>query len=131
MKEPTWVDMADCFYLHDAILIMHGGLPGVRDQGLLESTLHRPVQRFNYGKPTRFEMAAVYATVTIKNHPFLDGNKRTGFLAAALFLEVNGLIFSATEENVVMQTLALAAGEIDESTYAAWLKKSCRRPRSG
>jgi death-on-curing protein len=74
------------------------------------------------------DLAAAYASGIIRNHPFLDGNKRAGFLAAALFLEVNGLRFAASEEEVVVQTLGLAAGAVSESAYAVWLKKSCPSP---
>ena len=107
------------------MLSRFGGLPGVRDEGLLESAIMRPQQQFAYGHPTIFELAAAYASGVIKNHPFLDGNKRAGFVAAALFLEYNGHSFQAPEADVVLQTLALAAGEINESEYAAWLKVSC------
>jgi death-on-curing protein len=123
MKEPVWIDLNDCLAFHEEMLSRHGGLSGVRDQGLLESALNRPVQLYNYGKPTIHEMAAAYACGIIKNHPFLDGNKRAGFVAAALFLEINGYSFVATEEDVVVQTLALAASAIDEAAYARWLKE--------
>lgn len=123
MKEPVWVNIEDALAFHDEMLSRHGGLGGVRDLGLLESALHRPIQLFTYGTPTLPEMAAAYAAGIIKNHPFLDGNKRSGFMAAALFLEVNGLSFAATEEDVVGHTLALAAGAIDEAGYAKWLAR--------
>ncbi len=125
MKEPVWIDMEDCLSFHEEMLARHGGIAGIRDQGLLDSALHRPIQLHSYGKPTLFDLAAAYATGIIKNHPFLDGNKRAGFIAAALFLEINGLRFCASEEEVVLNTLALAAGEMDEATYASWLRKSC------
>lgn len=123
MKEPVWIDIEDCLAFHEEMLSRYGGLSGVRDQGLLESALHRPLQLFNYGNPSIHTMAATYAAGIIKNHPFLDGNKRAGFMAAALFLEVNGFSFTATEEDVVVHTLALAAGKIDEAAYARWLKR--------
>jgi death-on-curing protein len=121
--------MRDALAFHEEMLSNYGGLAGVRDQGLLESALHRPQQLHAYGKPTYFDLAAAYASGIIKNHPFLDGNKRAGFMAAALFLEINGYTFEATEEAVVINTLALAASEIDEADYAIWLKSVCRRPR--
>lgn len=102
-----------------------GGLDGVRDEGLLESALNRPRHLFAYGSPSLPELAAAYAAGIVQNHPFIDGNKRTGFMAAALFLEVNGLSFQAPEIEVVERTLALAAGAIEEAEYAAWLKRSC------
>lgn len=123
MKEPVWIDLEDCLAFQEEMLSRYGGLNGVRDQGLLESALHRPVQLFHYGSPSLHELAAAYAAGIIKNHPFLDGNKRAGFMAAALFLEVNGCTFTATEEDVVLHTLALAAGELDEAGYARWLEK--------
>jgi death-on-curing protein len=122
MKEPRWVDAADCHAFHAEMLARFGGLPGIRDEGLLESALHRPRQLHAYGRPDIFELAAAYAVGIVKNHPFLDGNKRAGFMAAALFLEYNGEEFQAPEEEVVLQTLALAAGEVKEADYAAWLR---------
>lgn len=127
MKEPVWIDAADCHAFHGEMLERFGGLEGVRDEGLLESALNRPRHLFSYGKPSLFELAASYATGIVKNHPFLDGNKRSGFMAAALFLEINGHSFRASEEEVVERTLALAAGAIAGAEYAAWLEKSCVR----
>lgn len=131
MKEPVWVDAADVYSFQLEMLAAFGGLAGVRDEGLLQSALSRPLNLFAYGSPTLFELAAEYALGIVKNHPFLDGNKRAGFMAAALFLEANGLRFSAPEEEVVIQTLALAAGEIDQTDYAVWLKASCKKHRKG
>jgi death on curing protein len=124
MTEPVWVDIHDCLAMHEEMLLRYGGLAGVRDIGLLESALHRPRQLFHYGNPSLHEIAACYAHGIIRNHPFLDGNKRSGFMAAALFLEVNRYSFVATEEDVVHHTLALAAGEIDEEAYARWLAQN-------
>ncbi len=129
MSEPVWVDMADCLALHEALIERFGGLAGVRDEGLLESALHRPLQLHAYGQPTLFELAAAYAAGIVRNHPFLDGNKRAGFTAAALFLEANGLRFAAAEEEVVGRTLALAAGALDEAGFAAWLAAACAAGR--
>ena len=127
MKEPIWIDAADVHAFHLEMLAMFGGLAGVRDEGLLLSALSRPQHLFTYEKAELFDLAAAYALGIIKNHPFLDGNKRAGFMAAALFLEVNDLRFEAPEEEVVLRTLALAAGEIDQAAYAAWLKASCSK----
>ncbi len=131
MKEPVWIEAADCHAFHGEMLRRFGGLDGVRDEGMLESALNRPRHLWTYGDPSLPELAASYAAGIVKNHPFLDGNKRSGFMAAALFLEINGLSFQAPEEEVVLQTLALAAGEIDETDYAVWLKASCVKKRSG
>ena len=106
------------------MLAQHGGLAGVRDEGLLESALGKPLNLIAYGSPALPELAASYAAGIILNHPFMDGNKRTGFLVAVTFLELNGLEFVASEESVVKNTVALAAGELKESGYAAWLKKN-------
>jgi death on curing protein len=124
MKEPYWLTREECLALHDMMLSQYGGMAGVRDENLLESALARPPQLFAYGKPTMTEMAAAYAAGVIKNHPFLDGNKRTGFMLGAGFLERNGLVFHATEADAVLRTLALAAGEMTEAAYAAWLEEN-------
>jgi len=129
MKEPAWVNREECLAIHEMMLAQYGGLAGVRDEGLLESGLSKPRNLFAYASPTLAEMAASYAVGIILNHPFLDGNKRTGFMVAAVFLEVNGWIFTATEESTVKNTLALAAGKLKESGYAAWLKAHSRKSR--
>ena len=126
MKEPTWVDRDECLAIHEMVLARHGGEVGVRDAGLLESALFKPQNLFTYGSPTHAEMAASYAAGIILNHPFLDGNKRTGFMVAAVFLEVNGYTLTASEESVVENTVALASGKLKEPAYAAWLKKNSR-----
>ena len=127
MKEPVWIDMADVLSFHEEMLARYGGLPGVRDRALLDSALHRPRHLFAYGTTSLFDMAAAYAAGIIRNHPFLDGNKRAGFMAAALFLEVNGLSVIVPEEEVVLQTLGLAAGEVGERAYARWLRGAGKR----
>lgn len=126
MSEPVWIDAVDCHAFHEEMLERFGGLEGVRDEGLLESALNRPRHLFAYGSPTLAELAAAYAVGIVKNHPFVDGNMRSGFLSAALFLEINGLSFRATEVEVVERTLALAAGAIGEAEYAVWLEASCK-----
>ena len=124
MKEPIWLNREDCLAIHDMMLAQHGGLAGVRDEGLLESALSKPQNLFTYGSPTITEMAASYATGIILNHPFLDGNKRTGFMVAATFLELNGMNFIATEESVVEMTLALASATLKQAAYAEWLAQN-------
>ena len=103
----------------------------MRDSGLLESALHRPENAHAYGERDIFILASALGGGIIKNHPFLDGNKRTGFLAAALFLECNGQSFSSSEQDVVLKTLGLAAGEVSEADYAEWLRLSCRKKKKG
>ena len=127
MKKPYWLTREECLALHDMMLADYGGIAGLRDEHLLESALSRPQQLFHYGKPTLAEMAAAYAAGIVKNHPFLDGNKRTGFMLGAGFAERNGREFHATEADAVLQTLALAAGEMTEAAYAEWLNKNSKR----
>lgn len=127
MKEPHWFSREECLALHDMMLADYGGMSGVRDNNMLESALAKPRQLFAYGKPTLAEMAAAYAAGVVKNHPFLDGNKRTGFMLGAAFLERNGHEFFATEVDATLNTLALAAGEMDERQYAAWLATNSRK----
>jgi death-on-curing protein len=127
MKEPYWLTREECLALHEIMLAEHGGREGLRDENLLESALAKPRQLFAYGKPTVFDLAASYVFGVVKKHPFIDGNKRTGFMLGAGFLERNGFEFHAGEEEVVLRTLALAAGEMSESEYAAWLKADSRK----
>jgi death on curing protein len=125
MKEPVWIEKAECFAFHDALLARFGGLGGIRDEGLLDFALNRPLHLLHYGEPSLFDFASAYAEGIVKNHPFLDGNKRSGLMAAALFLESNGFLFQAPEEEAVLQTLALAADAIGTAEFSAWLAKSC------
>jgi death on curing protein len=127
MKEPYWLTLKECLALHDMMLSHYGGITGVRDEHLLESALAKPQQLFHYSKPAMADLAAAYAAGIVKNHPFLDGNKRTGFLLGAGFLERNGFEFYATEAEAVVCTLALAAGELSEAAYAEWLKANSKR----
>jgi death-on-curing protein len=127
VKEPTWLNREECLAIHEMMLAQHGGLAGVRDEGLLESALSKPQNLFAYGSPTLPRMAASYAAGIVLNHPFLDGNKRTGLMLAATFLEVNGMDFTATEESVVEMTLALASGALKQPGYAAWLAKNSKK----
>ena len=124
MNEPVWITREDCLAYHESLLERFGGLSGIRDESLLDSALNRPKHLLTYGKPSIFQMAASYAHGIVKNHPFLDGNKRAGFIAAALFIETNGFRFEAPEEEAVLETLSLAAGETSEEAYAAWLERT-------
>jgi death-on-curing protein len=125
MTEPLWVSIDDVLAFHTLLLSRFGGIDGVRDKGLLESALHRPQQLFHYQSPSIFDLAAVYAHGLVKNHPFLDGNKRTGFTVAGLFLEFNGWFLHAPETEAVLQTVALAAGGISAEDFAMWLEANC------
>lgn len=129
-RSPIWVDERDVIAVHDCLLEEHGGIPGLRDRGLLESALARPQQHYSYSENVGIvEMAALYTAGIVRNRPFLDGNKRAGFTAGVLFLEVNGFEFVASEEDVIAAVLALAAGDLDEVGYAAWLRSNVRAKR--
>ncbi len=127
MKEPIWLNRQECLAIHEMMLAQYGGLSGVRDEGLLDSALSKPRNLFAYGAPTLANLAGSYAAGIILNHPFLDGNKRTGFVLAATFLEINGVEFTATEESVIEMILALASGEIKPADYVCWLKQNSAR----
>ena len=111
---------------HDEALAAHGGAAGVRDMGLLESALARPQNLFAYGVGDAAALAAAYAFGIVRNHPFVDGNKRTAFMTAVFFLELNGYRFIASEVDATLSTLALAANEIGEAEFAAWLRDNVR-----
>lgn len=122
MSEPVWLERDAVLIFHEDVLREHGGASGVRDKSLLDSGLVRARNAFAYGEEDLCALAALYAAGVVKNHPFIDGNKRTGFVCAAVFLELNGLRFVAPEGEVVAMTLALAASEADADAYAAWLR---------
>ena len=123
MKEPVWIDERDTLALHDRLLALHGGAVGLRDDGLLKSALARPQQHFAYGEsPDIVDMAAAYTWGIVRNRPFVDGNKRTGFVVGGLFLELNGYRFTASEEEAAQMVLELASGNLDEAGYIAFLR---------
>lgn len=120
--EPRWLALATVQAIHAEAVAAYGGSAGLRDMGLLESALDRARNLFAYGDdPSIFDLAAAYCAGIVKNHPFVDGNKRAGLLAAVAFLDLNGHVFRPTEADAVVMTMALAAGEIDEAALAAWL----------
>lgn len=127
MKTPVWVLRETVLVLHEQSLAEFGGSAGIRDEGLLDSALDKPEKLFAYGKPSVFDLAASYGFGLVKNHPFVDGNKRAGFITAITFLELNGHRFQATEAEAAVCTLALAAGEMSEAKYADWLKANSRK----
>jgi death on curing protein len=128
VKEPIWVDERDARTLHSKLLSLHGGAGGLRDAGLLASPLARPKQQLAYADtPDLIAMAAAYTAAIVKNHPFVDGNKRVGFVVGVLFLEINGYRFKASEEKAAQAVIALAAGELDEHGYAQFLEQNVVR----
>lgn len=126
MNEPIWLSRDDALGIHEMMLSQHGGSAGLRDNGLLLSALAKPQNRFAYGSTSLPEMAGSYAAGVVINHPFVDGNKRTGFMLAATFLEINGWEVTATESSVVQSTVALASGKMTETQYVGWLTECCR-----
>lgn len=123
-----WIDERDALAIHQRVLALEGGPQGVRDHALLQSALAKPRQLHAYGdNPDIVDMAAAYAIGIIRNHPFLDGNKRTGFVIAVLFLEINGYHFNATEEAAAQIVLSLAAGKMDDDAFAAWMRANVKR----
>jgi death-on-curing protein len=125
VNEPRWLTAEVLLAVQEELLARFGGLEGLRDEGLFDSALNRPKHLFQYEDPSLFELAAAYAHGLIKNHPFLDGNKRIAFMAAYIFLGANGQDLDAPETEAVLKTLALASGEIDAKEYAEWLKEAC------
>ena len=123
MREPVWLQKDSLLVIHDELVSRYGGSAGVRDEGLLDSALGRPPNLFHSAKADVLTLAAACAAGIIQNHPFIDGNKRAGFMAAYTFLGRNGYQLGATEADATLKTLGLAAGEIDESAYAAWLRR--------
>ena len=126
MNEPTWVLRSVVDAMHDAQLTEHGGAPGVRDEGLLASALARPRNLHAYDETDLCTLAAAYAFGIARNHPFVDGYKRTAFLAAYVFLRINGLELTADEVGVTVAMMALAAGETTEAAFADWLRSNTK-----
>lgn len=129
MSEPVWIDERDALALHDRLLALNGGALGLRDTGLLQSALARPQQLHSYGdNPDITDMAAAYIAGIVRDRPFIDGHKRTGFLMGILFLELNGYRFIASEESAAQAILSVAAGTLDERALAAWLRANVKLP---
>jgi death-on-curing protein len=119
---PVWLLPTVVEAIHDEQITEHGGAAGVRDRGLLESSLARPLNRWAYRELNLFVLAAAYAFAIVKNHPFVDGNKRTAFLAAYLFLRLNGWRVLASQDEVVRNVLSLASGEEGDTEFAQFLE---------
>ncbi|MFK7848901.1 MAG: type II toxin-antitoxin system death-on-curing family toxin [Rhodothermales bacterium] len=123
MNEPVWILPEAVLAIHQILLAEHGGLPGMRDQNLLDSALARPLQRHSYDESASiFELAASYSFGLVRNHPFVDGNKRVALTVAAVFLELNGYFLDAPEAEAVLMYKQLASGSIEEDTLANWLR---------
>ncbi len=124
MTEVIWIELPEVLAIHGRQLDEHGGASGIRDDGLLESAFARPQQLFANGKPDVCDLAAAYTAGIFRNHPFVDGNKRTGFIVGILFLQLNGLTFTASEADAAQAAFNLAAGEINEDEFAIWLRSN-------
>lgn len=123
MDEPVWLDTRDALTIHDRQLAEHGGGSGVRDMALLESALSRPVNSFAYGDGDMAALAAAYAFGIARNHPFVDGNKRTAWVMARLFLRLNAVRLDFDKQDATRTMLALAAGKLPEEDLAAWFRE--------
>lgn len=123
-----WIDKQALLLLHDESLAEHGGATGLRDEGLLDSALARPLNAEAYGTPDYADLAAAYGSGLAQNHAFVDGNKRAAFLAVGLFLYLNGYRLVTTQADATLTILSLAAGEIEEAAFAAWIR-SHAQPR--
>ena len=119
----VWIEREVIVAVHDMQLAEHGGLPGTRDAGLLDSALGRPQHLAAYGEPDIAALAAAYGWGIARNHPFIDGNKRTGFVAIELFLQLNGGALHASDADCVLTMLSVAAGDLPEDTLADWLRR--------
>lgn len=132
MNEPVWLQKVAILHLHDASVARFGGSEGLRDEGLLESALLRPVNRFSYEDGLDLaDLAASYSFALVRNHAFVDGNKRIALLACGVFRDMNGCEFLASNADAYQAIMALAAGQIGELEFAAWLRQNCKIPVSG
>jgi death-on-curing protein len=117
-----WLSHELVLAIHDEQLAVHGGSSGLPDDGLLQSALARPLNRAGYGHPDIVELAALYALAIARNHPFIDGNKRTAYVALETFLILNGCRFPASDAEAVVATLAMAAGEMSDDGFTQWVR---------
>jgi death on curing protein len=122
MTEPFWLNRQIIIAIHDEQLAIHGGASGLRDEGMLESALDRPENKWSYENAELPELAAADAFAIARNHPFIDGNKRTSLLALYTFLGVNGIDFNVPEADAAAMILSLAAGEVSEESLTRWIR---------
>lgn len=131
MTDWVFVERSVILAIHDEQLAEHGGLAGLRDEGGLNSGLARPPNLIAYGTPDAAALAAAYAFGLARNHPLADGNKRTAYVAAELFLALNGFELTASDADSIVVFLRLAAGELDEAALADWFRRHIRAPNAG
>jgi len=128
-KEPAWLTVEAVLAMHEQLVAEHGGSATVRDLGLLESALAAPKHHFAYAERDLFVLAAAYAYGITRNHPFIDGNKRTVFLAAYTFLGINGWELNAPEHEVVRAVVGLSDRSMSAEAFADWLRTVCQKLR--
>ena len=128
MSEPEWLTVEMIVAIHDEQLAIHGGLSGMRDSALLESALDRPRNKWAYENAELPELAAAYGYALAKNHPFIDGNKRSSLLAIYTFLGINDIEFVVPEAEAAAMILSLAAGEVSEESLARWIRDNWPKP---
>jgi len=126
MKEPVWILHQSVLAIHDVLLAEFAGASGIRDESLLESALARPLNLWYYEKPNLFRLATAYTHGIVKNHPFVDGNKRTGYVIGGIFLERNGQNLNVSEEEATAAIIALASNALTEDDFAHWLQDNCQ-----
>jgi death on curing protein len=122
MSEPRWITKQQAVRMHAEQLAIFGGPAGIRDEGMLESAIGRPLNKFGYGETDLAALAAAYAFGIAKNHPFVDGNKRAAFMVMLVFLRKNGVAFAPSESLATAAMVALAAGEVDEDGLSRWIR---------
>jgi death on curing protein len=127
MSEPVWIDEELALAIHERQLVEHGGAEGLRDEALLQSALGRAPNHFAYESTDIVELASKYTAGIVENHPFIDGNKRTGFVVGVLFLELNGYRFTASEEAAAQAVIDLAAGKMDEDGFCEFLRTNSEK----
>ena len=127
MSTPHWLSPESIHAIHNLSIARFGGGDGLRDEKAFEISLNRPLQHYSYGDPppSIFELAAIYCSGIVKSHPFIDGNKRTGFMAAYTFLGINGYQLEASEEEAALQILALADCQLSDEELTQWLEVNC------
>ncbi|MCC6716897.1 MAG: type II toxin-antitoxin system death-on-curing family toxin [Acetobacteraceae bacterium] len=118
-----WLSREIILAIHDEQIARHGGAAGLRDSGLLDSALARPINHAAYGEPDSAEVGAIYALAIARNHPFIDGNKRTAFMALVLFLALNGMEFDPPQVEATITTLTMAAGDLPDEDFIAWVRR--------
>ena len=128
MSEPIWLTRQIIVAIHDEQLAIHGGASGLRDEGMLESALDRPRNKWAYENAELPELAAAYAFAIARNHPFVDGNKRTAWVVSRTFLRLNGCDLAASQAEKYEAMMGLAEGSVSEEEFAGWIRAHLTAP---